>query len=363
MKRKWLLTTILLLSFLTGCGADHEESRKGKNFTYNDTLKYQVDHGVKQLQLKMIDNNRVFPISDLTTLMDAQYEYDDLHRLLTINIGDHIFKLVYGVPVVEQNGIYLPTDEVSFFIEQEEVYLPLAFLEKALGLTLNDQGNMVSFQWSQQALPTSSVPSEMNDKPWTVEEMVKYLSFLKKPILDAEISTFPNHLPGAKRAYRNGFHEGIDWYAYAIGSHISFETPVYAMADGIVVRADHDYIEYPSADIRNKDLAITTELAETPLYIFDRLRGRQVWVQYEKGVMNRFAHLNAIPETLKVGDQVTSDTVIGFVGNSGTSGAVNGDGSELHLHQDILIYGDLFWKPFTLEEVREILVRVFGQNE
>lgn len=131
------------------------------------------------------------------------------------------------------------------------------------------------------------------------------------------------------------------------------------MAEGVVVRADHDFQDYPSALIRNKDLSLTAELQETPAYIFDRLRGQQVWVQYENGVMSRFAHLDSIPANIKVGDIVNADTIIGYVGNSGTSGAVNQDGSELHLHQDLLIYGELFWKPFTLEETKEILLNIF----
>jgi murein DD-endopeptidase MepM/ murein hydrolase activator NlpD len=258
--------------------------------------------------------------------------------------------------------LYLPTDEVSVIVEEDEVFLPISFLEKGLDLTVSEKGDIVTFHWRGQALPTTgTLPAPIADQEWSVDMMVDYLSFLEKPIKEAQVSTIANHLPGAKRGYRNGYHEGIDWYGYATGQCISFETPIYAMAEGIVVRVDHDYQEYQSPLIRNKDLSLTAELGETPLYIFDRLRGRQVWVQYGKGVMNRFAHIDTIPDNLKIGDKVTSETIIGFVGNSGTSGAVNEDGTELHLHQDILIYGELFWKPFSLEEVKEIIVRIFGQ--
>ncbi len=357
---------------LAACGTKVEEERDPKESVKDENQK-QVEEIVKEkedeesiylkeLKLKSIDGQQVFLVDDLFELIDGTYQYDDLHRSVEMEIDNHIFKLVYNIAVVEHNGLYLPTNEISMVLEEEKLYLPVSFLDVALGLDVEVNERLVSFQWMEEALPVGSVREEsLLDRTWTIDEMVDYLSFLQKPIEDAEVSTIPNHLPGAKRAYRNGYHEGIDWYGYATGKQISTDTPIYAMAEGVVVRADHDYEEYPSPLIRNKDLSLTAQLGETPEYIFDRLRGKQVWVQYEKGVMNRFAHLDTIPEDLKVGDKVTSETIIGYVGNSGTSGAVNQDGTQLHLHQDLLIYGELFWKPFSLDEVKEIIVRIFEE--
>lgn len=340
---------------------NNEESNKSDESNESkESNELKEERFQKELAITTKDEKDVFFVSDLVELLEGDYQYDDLHRLLTINLDDQQFKIVVGIPVVEHNGLYLATDEIVVIVEEDALFLPVVFLETALGLTLNKSSDVVTFDWTGEALPTSITTKPLiSDQKWSVDEMVKYLSFLKRPIEGAQVSTIPNHLPGAKRGYRNGYHEGIDWYGYATNKNISFDTHVYAMAEGIVVRADHDHQEYSSPLIRNKDLLLTAELGETPLYIFDRLRGKQVWVQYEKGIMNRFAHLGDIPETLKVGDKVTSETIIGYVGNSGTSGAVNEDGTELHLHQDLLIYGDLFWEPFSLEEVTEILVRVF----
>ncbi|UTW69138.1 hypothetical protein KHA80_18840 [Anaerobacillus sp. HL2] len=117
--------------------------------------------------------------------------------------------------------------------------------------------------------PTISIPKEnYPNETWTVEKMVEYLSFLKNPILDAEISTFPNHLPGARRAYRNGYHEGIDLVRICDRFTYNSSKPRLCNGRWTVVRADHDYQEYQSAEIRNRDLAITTELAETPIIYF-----------------------------------------------------------------------------------------------
>lgn len=357
MKR--LVIFVCIFFFLTACWGNKQrvEEEKQPSFSKtNDNFAVEEENRRKLIPIQTIDDERVFLVADFARAVEANYEYNSLHRTLTIEVDDQVFKFVYGIPVVEQNGIYLPTDEVALIVHENEAYLPINFL-KVVGMKARTIDNHVSFQWYGNTLATSS---SVPEHEWTVQEMIDYLSFLQKPIKGAKVSTIPNHLPGAKRAYRNGFHEGIDWYGYSSGKDISTSTPVYAMAEGIVVRIDHNYEEYSSKEVRNKDLAQTSHFGETPEYIFDRLRGRQVWVQYENGVMNRFAHLDRVVADIKVGDKVTSSTIIGYVGNSGTSGAVNKDGTQLHLHQDILIYGDLFWKPFTLEEVKEIVVAIFG---
>lgn len=370
----YIVIILTLTMVMSGCGIlnnkeetpqlsqDSDRLRDNLNETEKQADQLPINDALVKLPMEIRHDGARFLVEDLFALIEGEYEYDEMHRSLTMNIDDQQYYLFEGAPVIEQNGHYLPTDEIYLIIEDDQIYLPTEFLELALGMNITFEENVVSFEWHG---PTSKV--SVNDRvslddteSWDVDKMVEYLSFLEKPIEGAQVSTIPGHLPGARRPYRNGYHEGIDWYGYASGTSITTETPLYAMAEGVVVRADHDFVEYPSAVVRNKDLDITAELQQTPEYIFDRLRGRQVWVQYEKGVMNRFAHLDSIPEDLKVGDKVSADTIIGYVGNSGTSGAVDNDGSELHLHQDLLIYGELFWKPFTLEETKEILLRIFN---
>ncbi len=364
MKKPLLVFSIISLSILgNACSLNNNQAKHEIPLKQEDKENRMqgVQLTAKELLLQTINEQLVFSIADFIKLVNGEYEYNEIHRTLSLKIDDQVFKFVEGVPVVEQNGIYLPIDDVTLIVFENHPYLPITFLVSVLGQKVEVIGHKAFVYWSGNTFPTSSVFASFFEKDWTVEKMIDYLSFLKKPIAGAQVSTIPNHLPGAARPYRNGYHEGIDWYAYASGQHISTKTPVYAMAEGTVVRVDHNYVEYPSAKIRNQDLALSTKLGLSPEYILDRLRGRQVWIQYEKGVMNRFAHLNNIPADLKLGEKVTSATIIGYIGNSGTSGAVNKDGSQIHLHQDLLIYGKLFWEPFTHEEVTKIVTNVFKE--
>ncbi|MDT8859184.1 M23 family metallopeptidase [Alkalihalobacillus sp. MEB130] len=355
---KKVLSIFFVLIFVSGCqgliGQDQNEKvsqQEGSEF--KETLSIEIK-----------ENEARFQLDELIEIVGGSYEYDEIHRTLQLTINDDFFYLIDDVPVLERNGEYVASEDIYLIIEEEEgkeeIYLPVEFLGQALGTNVVFEDERVSFEWFGPTERVGGPPETFAFDDWDVDQMVEYLSFLEKPIKGAKVSKVPSHLPGAPRAYRNGFHEGIDWYDFASGGGITTETPIYAMGDGVVVRADHDFVEYTSPEERNKDLAFTAELQDTPEYIFDRLRGRQVWVQYEGGVMNRFAHLHDIPSDLQVGDRVTADTIIGFVGNSGTSdGVAENFEAGLHLHQDLLIYGELFWKPLSQDEVLEVLERIW----
>ncbi|MBU8906747.1 M23 family metallopeptidase [Desertibacillus haloalkaliphilus] len=358
------MTIFFLVMALTACQQSEEQKQVAEHETELGTTSItddaQESTNQEKLPIELTENEARFLVDDLFDIVDGDFIYNEIHRTLTMTIHDDQYHLIEGVPVLERNGEYLPTEDIYLMSEEEQQhYLPVAFLEKGLNLDIGYEEEIVVFDWFGPVEKVGGPPENFGFEKWGADEMVDYLSFLEKPIKDAEVSTISSHLPGAERAYRNGYHEGIDWYDFASGGDISTDTPVYAMAEGVVVRVDHDFEEYSSPEERNDDLKLTAALEETPEYIFDRLRGRQVWVQYDHGVMNRFAHLDDVPESLQVGDPVDKDTVIGYVGNSGTSGAVNQDSSELHLHQDLLIYGELFWKPLSQEEVRDVLVRIF----
>ncbi|WP_078430615.1 M23 family metallopeptidase [Alkalihalobacterium alkalinitrilicum] len=351
MKKINIYSLFFLLLFVTGCQSDNRDI--GENNTLEKTS-YSVD-----LPMKLTENEARFSVNDLIAITDGSYDYDEIHRTLQMTINDDQFYLIEGVPVLERNGEYVANSDIYLIIENDIPYLPSAFLEIGLGLEVNYAKEVVSFEWYGPIEKVGGPPSDFNFDSWDSEQMIEYLSFLKKPIKEAEVSTIPGHLPGAKRPYRNGYHEGLDWYDFASGGDINFDTPIYGMANGTVVRADHDYEEYSSPEVRNMDLQFTSNLGETPEYIFDKLRGRQVWVQYPNGVMSRFAHLSDIPEEIRVGQTVDENTIIGYVGNSGTSGAVNQDSTELHLHQDLLIYGELFWRPLDQDQVVSVLKSIF----
>ncbi|ADC48275.1 hypothetical protein BpOF4_01035 [Alkalihalophilus pseudofirmus OF4] len=353
MVKRFLVSLLLLGAIAAGCQQETEQNEEVEEVAENE-------EALAEIPIEVLENEAVVHIDDLVQITGGEYSFDELHRTLQLTIDEDQFYMIDEVPVLERNGEYLATDDIYLVInEEDEVYLPIAFIEKGLNTPVTFKEETATFSWFGPAEAVGGPPESFNFEEWNVDQMVDYLDFLEKPIKGAEVSTIASHLPGVPRTYRNGFHEGIDWYDHSSGGNIYTDTPIYAMGEGIVVRADHDFVEYPSPEVRNQDLALTSQLGETPEYIFDRLRGRQVWVQYPNGVMNRFAHLYDIPEDIQVGSRVNAESIIGYVGNSGTSGAVNQDLTELHLHQDLLIYGELFWKPLNQEEVKEVLQRIW----
>ena len=61
------------------------------------------------------------------------------------------------------------------------------------------------------------------------------------PIAGACFPEFAGQLPGAPRDYRNGIHEGVDFYPGWACAEIVLGTPVLAVGEGRVIRADWDY--------------------------------------------------------------------------------------------------------------------------
>ncbi|UJW58292.1 M23 family metallopeptidase [Bacillus sp. A116_S68] len=324
----------------------------------NDLVE-EVNEEQLQLHTFQEEDEHYLAIDELADSLEGSYEYDDIDKTLTLTIADREFYFVYGVPVVEVNGEYLAAEDVFIVEEDGEPFVTSAFIEKGLetDYTIEEPREMITVTWDEKVVEAwqPTVEEKVDIHSFTTEDMIDYLSFLERPIEGASVSTIENHLPGAPREYRNGYHEGIDWYDYSTGAEITTDTPVYGMAEGTVVRVDSDFKDYSSESVRNEDLQHAAEIGHTPEYILDRLRGKQVWVQYDNGIMNRFAHLNAVADDIEVGQVIDEKTIIGYVGNSGTSSALEGGDGDLHLHQDLLIYGELFWKPFTLNETTEIL--------
>ncbi|MCI0560974.1 MAG: M23 family metallopeptidase, partial [Nitrososphaera sp.] len=174
---------------------------------------------------------------------------------------------------------------------------------------------------------------------------------IKKPVVRGQL-----RLPGDPRPYRNDIHQGIDIYG------LSRNEKIYPIAPGVIIRTDKSYVALTKG-VRDKMLALSkTKWNGTPGSIYlstveepygnvlDKLRGRQVWVYHGKNksrepILSMYAHLASVNEELKAYDVVGVDKVIGFVGNSGTSGEVeNKKGKEVHLHFEIFI-GDRYWTP------------------
>jgi len=162
--------------------------------------------------------------------------------------------------------------------------------------------------------------------------------------MGARLAQRENWMPGAPRHYRYGVHQGTDYFLGADGSLVEIGDPVQAAQAGEIIRADHDYVPPTQAQMKAW-LARCREAHATPPDVLDHLRGQQVWIDHGQGIITRYAHLAGIPADLQVGDWVEQGQVIGYVGNSGTPGAIRDPQAEVHLHFEIWV-GDHYVGQF-----------------
>jgi len=168
-------------------------------------------------------------------------------------------------------------------------------------------------------------------------------------------------MPGARRDYRGGVHEGVDLYTRANGDGIPCGEPVLNAADGWVTRADRDW----------QDLSIKTYLSVTERLkkvhdedMLDRLRGRQVWVSLPDGSTLRYCHLSDVATGIGAGVRIGAGTMVGSVGNSGTEDGVRATGKNCHLHFEVrLPSGEIPGQGLPPNEVRAVWRKMFGMDE
>ncbi len=186
------------------------------------------------------------------------------------------------------------------------------------------------------------------------ESLIKLLGFLQSPIPGARITSRDSQLPGAPRTYRNGTHEGLDYYDGACGVPIQYGNPVYAAGEGTIYRIDHHYTELAEQE-RSDILQVSSELDDTPTDILDQLRGQQVWIQHRGNVKTIYAHLRSVAEDLQEGDPVKAGDFIGNIGNSGTSDGMKGTTANAHLHFEIWIGENYLGNGLPAEKTRKLL--------
>lgn len=149
---------------------------------------------------------------------------------------------------------------------------------------------------------------------------------LETPIAGAHVPTNPALLPGARREYRGGAHEGIDFSC-------SPGTPVRAAAAGWVLSID-DEPNLPEAR-RTEILRYCQQLGRTPAEVLQVLHGRRVILchgMYDGRLLTTsYSHLASIRSALKPGSRVQQGEALGESGASGTSHAYADDGwGEVH---------------------------------
>ncbi|MEM7799778.1 MAG: M23 family metallopeptidase [Chloroflexota bacterium] len=171
------------------------------------------------------------------------------------------------------------------------------------------------------------------------------------PILNLPVDRKELRLPGAPRHYRQGIHQGMDFY-WGPGRE------VLASASGTVIRAMVNY-QPPSTNDFIRWRAETNSLGFTSPEALDFYRGRQVWIEHENGYVSRYAHLSQIDPATVEGATVTQGQRIGAVGNSGSPGSLEGPDVDSHLHYELWIGDHYFGQYLRPVEVRELVEGLF----
>ncbi|MDX1416912.1 MAG: M23 family metallopeptidase [Candidatus Promineifilaceae bacterium] len=175
------------------------------------------------------------------------------------------------------------------------------------------------------------------------------------PIRGSNITFRDFQLPGAPRHYRLGVHQGIDFY-WQPG------TKVVAANDGVVVRADIDYIP-PNAYQIASWWSDSQEHGYTTAETLDKYLGRQVWIQHSDGLVSRYAHLRSIEPGIIESTHIKRGQIIGEVGNSGSPASLESESSDAHLHYELWLGNYYLGQYLRPIESREWIESIFIQRD
>jgi len=189
-----------------------------------------------------------------------------------------------------------------------------------------------------------------------------WLHGFEPPLAGVLVPKNPNLLPGALRKYRNGVHQGVDFYC-------PYFTSVRAAKDGYVLSIDQSYQEIPET-FRKYLLETPLSLYQTPPEILEVLHGQRIILDHGitdgRWVITVYSHLSGVDEGLKPGSFVFQGQSIGYAGVSGTSAAYDGffiKQKKCHLHFEIRANGKPLGLSMTSQEAGRLYEAVFSQHE
>ncbi len=175
--------------------------------------------------------------------------------------------------------------------------------------------------------PVSTTPPLINDL---------HLLKLLIPCENVSVPKQPLLLPNAPRAYRHGTHRGVDFY-------VNWGTPIRAVADGVIIRAEHGYQEM-SADFRLDALGDAKILGRTPSDVFEHLLlGQAVYIDHGFDLVpgyrtvTIYAHMSHINSSITIGSTVRRGEIIGRSGNTGTKDSTLKKKTGAHLHWEMIL--------------------------
>jgi murein DD-endopeptidase MepM/ murein hydrolase activator NlpD len=190
----------------------------------------------------------------------------------------------------------------------------------------------------------------------TIDPRLKRLTL---PIVGMSLPRHAGVYPGARRLYRYGVHEGMDFFYGGARAKIYMGSPVVAAGDGKIIRADANFKDMDRTTF-NRVMSECAREHRTTDKNEDLFRGCQVWIDHGNNMITRYAHLNKINPKIKVGQTVKHGDLIGFVGVSGTGQNLPGVAKYPHLHFEIWLDGKYVGYGLTPAETVGIFEGIFG---
>lgn len=206
-----------------------------------------------------------------------------------------------------------------------------------------------------QITPLTPTPSP-NAGPTVAVTEVWGLIF---PIEGACLPGSDTLMPNALREYRDGIHQGIDFYGIDNCVSIVRGTPPRAVKAGRVIRATLGYQDLTWGELEALNDRVALGQSDSP-DVLDKFRGRQVWVDHGGGLVTRYAHLGGIASGIAVGATVEAGQELGYVGDSGTPESLTAPGTEDHLHFEIWVGDHYLGEGLPPGDVRALYERAFS---
>ena len=202
------------------------------------------------------------------------------------------------------------------------------------------------------------------DEPISLDQALEAATLLSGDIVvpsdcQAVPLPWPSVLPNARRAYRSGTHQGVDFGCPRLGH------PVVAALAGRVVMAVGDF-EDPPPQERSRLLDTASALGATPAYTLVMLYGNYVVVDHGiiggvGHVVSLYAHLDALDTGIRPGLWVEAGQSLGTIGNSGTyAGASGSPDAQLHLHWELHIDGHYLGIGLSDTDTRAVYTALFA---
>lgn len=183
----------------------------------------------------------------------------------------------------------------------------------------------------------------------------KRLHVLSMPLPGRTLPRHPGVFPGARRLYRYGVHEGVDFF------DVPMNKTVHSAGPGKVTRADANFVDMNEKTL-NRIMAECQHEHRTSDRNEDLFRGCQVWIDHGGGLTTRYAHLNKINPKLKLDQSVSRGDLLGYVGVSGTGQNLPGRAKYPHLHFEIWLDGHYLGYGLTPQETIGVYEDIFGRT-